>query len=133
MKCMNCHQALPVAPVNLVLNNWLRLVRFIWHWAQFIKRIPPKCSKNIRPMIYNFLLLRTIQTPYIFRFTKWISLLLSFVYNLRTPNEGRVRIHLQLLLDETGQLFKCFFVYNLCSASYWIYMIWFSSVQSDVC
>lgn len=44
-------KARPVAPVNLVLINSERFVRFVSHLAQENNRFPPICSKNIFPII----------------------------------------------------------------------------------
>lgn len=45
--------ARPVAPVNLVLINSERFVKFVSQVAQENKRVPPMCSKNIRPIVYQ--------------------------------------------------------------------------------
>ena len=44
-------KARPVAPVNLVLINSDRFVKFVSHLAHEKRRLPPICSRNIRPMM----------------------------------------------------------------------------------
>jgi hypothetical protein len=44
-------KARPVAPVNLVLISSDRFVRFVSHLAQEKRRLPPICSRKIRPIV----------------------------------------------------------------------------------
>lgn len=65
--------ALPVAPVKRVLISSERFVKLVSHVAQENKRLPPMCSKNIRPIVsYKFFVVYVLSYLLLAVTYKWV-------------------------------------------------------------